>query len=330
MPLFQNLMLILHVSGFLAIVICMWVLAPKASARAVFTEFTNEGGWSTTGLSLMVGQISAVYACICSDAAAHMSEETTDAGRTVPRAMVSSYIVNGSIGLVFLISYMFCIVDIEGAINDANNGSGYPYMYVFTQAFSMPVFNTLSAIVIILIFAGTLSFNLSTSRQIWAFARDHGLPFSGWIEKVNPKLEVPVNAVSVTCIITILLSLINIGSDAAFNAIISLNVVSLMITYMASIGCVLYRRICHPELLPECRWSLGGWGVSVNALALLYASFTFFWCFWPQNTPTNAQDFNWSVLMFGVVFIICIVDWFLRARKIYTGPVVLVEGWKGE
>ena len=27
------------------------------------------------GLALMVGQISAIYACICSDAAAHMSEE---------------------------------------------------------------------------------------------------------------------------------------------------------------------------------------------------------------------------------------------------------------
>ena len=27
------------------------------------------------GLALMVGQITALYACICSDAAAHMSEE---------------------------------------------------------------------------------------------------------------------------------------------------------------------------------------------------------------------------------------------------------------
>jgi choline transport protein len=53
----------------------LWVLAPRNPASVVFTTFTNGGGWSSMGLSLMVGQITALYACICSDAAAHMSEE---------------------------------------------------------------------------------------------------------------------------------------------------------------------------------------------------------------------------------------------------------------
>lgn len=330
MPVFQNLMLILHVFGFLAIIVCIWVLAPRNTAETVFTVFTNTGGWSTTGLSLMVGQISAIYACICSDAAAHMSEEIKDAGKAVPRAMLWSYCLNGALGLVFLVTYLFCIVDIDGAIDDANNGSGYPYMFVFTNAFSPAAFNVLSAIVVILIYAGTLSYNLSTSRQTWAFARDHGLPWSNWIAKVHPTLEVPINSVTVTCMFTILLSLINIGSDAAFNAIVSLNLVSLMITYMVSIGCVLYRRIYHPELLPKCRWSLGRWGVPINAFAFFYSSFAFFWCFWPQSTPTDAVDFNWSILMFGAIMLISAVDWFVRARKVYTGPVTLTEDYKGQ
>ncbi len=53
----------------------LWVLAPRNSASVVFTEFYDGGGWSSMGLALMVGQITAIYACICSDAAAHMSEE---------------------------------------------------------------------------------------------------------------------------------------------------------------------------------------------------------------------------------------------------------------
>ena len=52
-----------------------WVLAPRNTATVVFTQFTDGGGWSSMGVALMVGQISALYACICSDAAAHMSEE---------------------------------------------------------------------------------------------------------------------------------------------------------------------------------------------------------------------------------------------------------------
>ncbi|KAM0719022.1 hypothetical protein Q7P37_004927 [Cladosporium fusiforme] len=324
MPVFQNVMLIVHVFGFLAIIVMFWVLAPRNTAEVVFTSFTNGGGWSSMGLALMVGQISAIYACICSDAAAHMSEEIKDAGRTVPRAMVNSYLLSGVLSVVFLVSYLFAIVDIEGAIN---HETGYPFLYVFQNAFSMEAVNALTSIVICLIFAGTLSYNLSSSRQMWAFARDQGLPYSSWIAKVDPVLEVPKNAVLMTAVLIIILSLINIGSDVAFNAIISLNLVCLMWTYMISVGCVLYRRIYHPALLPKCRWSLGKWGVPINTAALLYSTFAFFWSFWPNETPVTAENFNWAVVMFLATGLIAIVDWYVRARNVYDGPVVTSEGW---
>lgn len=144
-----------------------------------------------------------------------MAEEIKDAGKTVPRAMIGAYLMNGLLGIVFLISYMFMITDVEAALNDP---TGYPHIWVFSQAVSPGGVVALNSIPTVLIFAGTLTFNLSTSRQTWAFARDRGLPFSNWIGHVDKKLQVPANAVTVTCIITIALSLINIGSDVAFNA----------------------------------------------------------------------------------------------------------------
>jgi amino acid transporter len=92
-----------------------------------------------------------------------------DAGRTVPTAMVGSYLLSGVLSVIFLISYLFVIVDIEGAVN---HPTGYPFLYVFTQAFSMEAVNALTAIVTCLIFAGTLSYNLSSSRQVWAVSHD--------------------------------------------------------------------------------------------------------------------------------------------------------------
>lgn len=256
-----------------------------------------------------------------------MSEETRDASVSVPRAMVGSYILNSALGLVFLVSYLFCITDVDSAVNDA---TGYPFLWVLRNFLALPGVNVMAALVIILIFAGTLSYNLSTSRQTWAFARDHGLPFSNWIAKVDPKRQMPSNSVAFTCIITFLLSLINLGSSTAFNAIISLNLVSLMITYTISIGCVLYRRVYNPELLPTARWSLGRMGVPINLAAFLYSTFVFFWCFWPSDQETTVEWFNWAVVMFVGVTIVSMVDYWVRARKIYTGPVVLVAGWKGE
>ena len=325
MPFIQNMMLLVHCGGFLAIMIIFWVLSPHNTAEVVFTQFVNEGVWKTTGLSLMVGQISAIYGLICSDAAAHMSEEIKDAGVTVPRAMISSYLLNAGLGLVFLISYLFCITNIDDALNDP---TGYPHMWVFQQTVAMGGVNGLAFIVIILIFAGTVSFNLSTSRQTWAFARDAGLPFYRWIAHIHSKLQVPVNAVTVTCVFTILLSLINIGSDVAFNAIISLNLVSLMLTYTISIGCVLYRRITAPELLPNARWSLGKWGVPINVIGVAYSFFAFFWCFWPNSASVDAKSFNWASVMFAAVAIISTLDYFARAKKVFKGPVTIVQGWR--
>lgn len=144
-----------------------------------------------------------------------MSEEIKDAGKTVPRAMLGSYFLNGALGLVFLISYMFMMTDVATALDDP---TGYPHIWVFSQAVSAGGVVALNVIPTVLIFAGTLSFNLSTSRQTWAFARDRGLPFSDWIGRVDQRLQVPVNSVTLTCAITIALSLINIGSNVAFNA----------------------------------------------------------------------------------------------------------------
>jgi hypothetical protein len=63
-PRVQSGLLVLHVGGFLAVIIVLWVMAPHQSASAVFTGFSNEGGWSSIGLSLMVGQITAIYASL--------------------------------------------------------------------------------------------------------------------------------------------------------------------------------------------------------------------------------------------------------------------------
>jgi amino acid transporter len=148
-------------------------------------------------------------------------------------------------------------------------------MWVFVNTVSIGGVNGLGAVVIILIFAGTMWFNLSTSRQTWSFARDAGLPGYKWIAKVHPKPNVPVTAVTVTWVFVILLSLINIGSNSAFNAIISLNLVSLLMTYTISIGRVLYHRLTNPQLLPKAQWSLSGWGVFINIGGVLYSFFAF-------------------------------------------------------
>lgn len=61
LPMVEGLVLILHVFGFFAILIPLWVLAPRNSASMVFTQFSDNGGWGNVGLACLIGLLSPTY-----------------------------------------------------------------------------------------------------------------------------------------------------------------------------------------------------------------------------------------------------------------------------
>lgn len=72
LPFVEVLILILHVVGLFAIIIPLWVLAPRRSAQQVFTEFNNGGGWNSAGTATLVGFSTTITALIGYDCAVHM------------------------------------------------------------------------------------------------------------------------------------------------------------------------------------------------------------------------------------------------------------------
>jgi choline transport protein len=252
--------------------------------------------------------------------------------------MIWSFVLNGLVGFIVLISFLFAIPSIEDALNLETNPSGFVFLYVFQQASyhgSIP----LTVLIILVVLSGGIDSNCSTSRQVFAFARDGGMPFRSWLSKVQipaslksnliveqvERETVPQNAVIFTCVITMLLSLINLGSSVAFNAIISLQLLSLMSTYCISIGCVFYQRLKGGHSLPNAQWTLGRAGVWVNGIGFFYCLFILFWCGWPGAKEVTATNFNWSSVMFAGVFLFALGYYAVRGRKNYDGPVVLVR-----
>lgn len=60
-PRVQTLFFVLHIMAFFCVIIPICVLAPKASAKEVFTSFENTGGWPSTGYAVLAGQLTAIY-----------------------------------------------------------------------------------------------------------------------------------------------------------------------------------------------------------------------------------------------------------------------------
>ena len=92
----------------------------------------------------------------------------------------------------------------------------------------------------------------------------------------------------------LVLALLALGGDQAFNSIVGLLNGAVGLTYVLSIGCVLWRRTLG-EPLPPARWSLGKLGIPLNIIALLYQSFATIISFFPLFAEVTAANFNWYV-----------------------------------
>ncbi|KAG2027116.1 hypothetical protein GB937_000854 [Aspergillus fischeri] len=322
LPMVEGLILIIHVVGLFAIIIPLWVLAPRNSAKAVFTEFNNAGGWNSDGTATLVGLSTTITAMIGYDCSVHMSEEIKDAAETLPKAMMSAVAVNGVLGFVMIVTLCFTLGDVDSILSTP---TGFPFIQIFYNTTnSYAATNTMTAVLVITLTASTITEVATASRQLWSFARDQGLPFSSFFAYVTPGWNIPLNSVMVSLAVTILLSLINIGSQVALSAIVSLTITSLISSYILSIGCVFLKRI-RGEPLPPRRWTLGRFGMAVNIAALAFLIPIFVFSFFPLTKTVDTRTMNWSVVMYLAMLTFASVYYVLWGRHNFIAPVALVK-----
>ena len=311
-----------HLLGFVITIAPLWALCPRNSAKDVFLTVVNNGGWSNTGTACLVSQVTVMYCNLGSDSVVHISEETDDASLVVPRCMWWSYLGNLSLGIIMLITMLFCMGPLDDAVN-----SDVPYLLLFNNTGSPALSIILNVILLLLIYSGNITALATCSREVWAFARDKGLPFSGWIGRMNREWNIPFNSVYIVSIFTGVLCLIQLGSTLAFNIIVSLSLLGLLSTYMISIGCVLLRRLRGQEL-PHARWSLGKFGLPINAFAFFYSAFVIVFSCFPVSVPVTLSTANWAPVVWVGVIVLALLVYEVHGKRHYTPPVDFVEGRK--
>jgi hypothetical protein len=178
------------------------------------------------GVAMLVGSLSATGSTIGSDSSIHLSEELQEAAWVLPRSMVTSAAVNYTLAFLMLISKCPCaelkkrtyLTDNERPAaflitkgGDVEQLISTPYVQPYVQIVgnrfklaagrisswfsrsqfynatqSIPAASALTALVFVLIMFGIINQVTTTSRQLWSFARDGGLPFSAFLSRVQP------------------------------------------------------------------------------------------------------------------------------------------------
>lgn len=172
LPLAEGIILFVHIFGFFAFLLTMWIMAEHVPASTVFTEFHNGGGWSSQGLSCLTGLATPVWCFIGPDAGAHMSEELKDASLQLPKAMMWATFANGIMGVTMMITFCFCITNLDDIVGP--DSSDFPVIEViFNATGSYAGACILGSILLILLYFSTVTTVASASRQVWAFSRDN-------------------------------------------------------------------------------------------------------------------------------------------------------------
>lgn len=238
-----------------------------------------------------------------------------------------------------LLATLYCKGDLDAAV--AEDGH-YPFMPIFRNAVgSTGAAVVMSAIIVVMIFIASTGCLASTSRVYWAFARDRALPGWRFLKKTSPRTSIPRNAVLTAAIISVILSLVNIGDPTAFNGVISISIEGLLGSYLVAASLLLYRRLTggirefHPDddtmtntvgsRLTWGPWRLPGVpGIANNCFTCGFIVFVLFFSFWPTYRDVTPQTMNWAALVTVMALSFSILYYWIWARKVYTGPLIEV------
>ena len=138
------------------------------------------------------------------DGSAHTSEETVDARRAVPRGILNAIIWSAVFGLVMLSSFILAFPDpIKAA------GDGFNIILNLMAGLPIPTWLKYFLYVGIVLanFLCSLAGVTSTSRMVYAFSRDGGLPGHNLWKQVDHKHRSPVPAIWLTVGLSILATL---------------------------------------------------------------------------------------------------------------------------
>ncbi|SLM40531.1 amino acid permease [Lasallia pustulata] len=319
LPKIEGFILIIHTLGFFAILIPLVFLAPHGTPSFVFGTFINAAGWNNNGLAWFVGLISTNLPFIGYDGPCHMAEEVQNASTIVPWCMICTILLNGILGFAIVLAFCFCVGDLEGALTSP---TGYDFIEVFHNATnSNAATSVMTSVLITLVICASFGFLASSSRQTWAFARDKGLPFSDYLAYVNKRAAIPLRSIVFCGVVTALIGLINVGSTVAFNAIVSLTIAGLFMSYMIPITLLIIKR-CKGDYIRWGPWRLGPTGLYINIISVCFLTISIIFSFFPPGLPVTAVTMNWSVVVFPAVVIFGLIFYAVRGNKIYHGPVV--------
>jgi len=208
------------------------------------------------------------------DTAGTFGEETLDASRQAPRGVLSSVLISGAVGVVFLLAIILSLEDIPATMAAGLAGE-FPIATTIQSNLNGEIFGGITVgeiylfVILASVFVCTLAIQGAATRMMFSMSRDGNLPGSRAWGNVSERFKTPANAaiaVGVLAAIPILL----VGPIGGITLSIAATGLIYLSYFLCNLGLLAARRRGWPH---KSAWfSLGRWGMPINILALIWGA----------------------------------------------------------
>jgi len=266
----NDLSVTVHVAGVIAIVGSVAVFAPKQPIAFFFARITsNTQGWPYWW-AFVVGLLQAQWTFTGYDASASVSEETVDPRRRAPWGIVMAVVVSSVVGYLLLIALTLAIRDIPSVLG-AHDAAGHEIpavIAILSTALGERAGGLVTALAAMAMWFCGLSAVTWTSRVVYAFARDGGMPASGLFRRVSATHLTPAPAIWLSVAVAFAATI----SSGTYAVVTSISVIGLYIAYIAPVYLAWRARGSSREV-PRGPWHLGRFGPTINLVAIVWVVF---------------------------------------------------------
>jgi amino acid transporter len=314
-------------SGYLILAVSLLLTAAMLFAAPSFEparlfHFANASGaagggvWPEHGSLLvmtLLGLMWPIYTITGFDASAHTSEETVQAAKNVPKGMLRSVYLSGLFGWLMVAAFVIAMP----STSDAAKQGGDVFSWLMKAVLPGGLGKLLWVSIVVANYLCGLACMTSTSRMIYAFARDGGLPGSRALRRVSSRWGTPVTAIWTTAVLAVASTLY----APVYSTLTTACVVFLYISYVMPtlVGLVAIGRT-WTTMGP---FNLGRRLYRVLAVTALLGVAVVFWIgVQPPNEKALTATLGLAALLLGA--------WWLGVRRVFRGPPVTATGAPNE
>ena len=276
-----------------------------------FANYGGAGGgdvWPASGSLLrmtLLGLMWPIYTITGFDASAHTSEETLHAARNVPRGILRSVYLSGLCGWAMVASFVVAMP----AVPDAARQGADVFPWLMAQVAPGARGTALWCGIVIANYLCGLACVTSTSRMVYAFARDGGLPFSRTLRQVPPRWQTPVAAIWITAALAVASTLY----APAYSTLTTACVILLYVSYVMP-------TVCGFFAIGRSWTNMGPFdlGPRVYRLLALVSVAGVLLVVWIGVQPPNEK----ALTVVGATTALLLATWWLGVRRRFRGPPV--------